>query len=73
MVHRKCKLCLFNEWVKLLTICFRFCRDFAQKLSAALSYNTNSQVHTLDLSHNMIEDKGTFKFIVTYFFKENSK
>ncbi|ODN04727.1 Leucine-rich repeat-containing protein 16A [Orchesella cincta] len=32
--------------------------DFAQKLSAALSYNTNSQVHTIDLSHNMIEDKG---------------
>ncbi|XP_035702195.1 F-actin-uncapping protein LRRC16A isoform X3 [Folsomia candida] len=32
--------------------------DFAQKLSAALSHNTNSQVHTIDLSHNMIEDKG---------------
>lgn len=27
-------------------------------VSAALSHNTNSQVHTIDLSHNMIEDKG---------------
>jgi len=56
-------LFLINELIELVKICLGFCRDFAQKLSAALSYNTNSQVHTLDLSHNMIEDKGTFKFI----------
>ncbi|XP_026273496.1 F-actin-uncapping protein LRRC16A isoform X3 [Frankliniella occidentalis] len=32
--------------------------DFAHKLSMALISNTNTALHTLDLSNNMIEDKG---------------
>lgn len=36
-------------------ICFR---DFAHKLSLSLISNTNTSLHTLDLSNNMIEDKG---------------
>ncbi|XP_033222210.1 F-actin-uncapping protein LRRC16A isoform X4 [Belonocnema kinseyi] len=32
--------------------------DFAHKLSLALMSNANSMLHTIDLSNNMIEDKG---------------
>ncbi|XP_011258591.1 F-actin-uncapping protein LRRC16A isoform X3 [Camponotus floridanus] len=32
--------------------------DFAHKLSLALISNANTMLHTIDLSHNMIEDKG---------------
>jgi len=32
--------------------------DFAHKLSLALIANNNNRLHTLDLSNNMIEDKG---------------
>ncbi|XP_046603599.1 F-actin-uncapping protein LRRC16A isoform X1 [Neodiprion virginianus] len=32
--------------------------DFAHKLSIALISNTNTMLHTIDLSNNMIEDKG---------------
>lgn len=32
--------------------------DFAHKLSLSLIANTNTPLHTLDLSNNMIEDKG---------------
>uniref|UniRef100_A0A8D9EMM6 Leucine-rich repeat-containing protein 16A n=1 Tax=Cacopsylla melanoneura TaxID=428564 RepID=A0A8D9EMM6_9HEMI len=32
--------------------------DFAHKLSLALIANSNGVLHTLDLSHNLIEDKG---------------
>ncbi|XP_051163471.1 F-actin-uncapping protein LRRC16A isoform X3 [Leptopilina boulardi] len=32
--------------------------DFAHKLSLALISNANSMLHTIDLSNNMIEDKG---------------
>lgn len=32
--------------------------DFAHKLSLSLISNCNSPLHTLDLSHNLIEDKG---------------
>ncbi|XP_034938905.1 F-actin-uncapping protein LRRC16A isoform X2 [Chelonus insularis] len=32
--------------------------DFAHKLSLALIANTNTVLHTIDLSNNMIEDKG---------------
>jgi hypothetical protein len=40
-----------------------FCRDFAHKLSLALIANNSNRLHTLDLSNNMIEDKGkTFGF-----------
>jgi len=42
-----------------------FCRDFAHKLSLALIANNNNRLHTLDLSNNMIEDKGkTFCFML---------
>lgn len=35
--------------------------DFAHKLSLAILANPDSPLHTLDLSHNLIEDKGWFK------------
>jgi Leucine-rich repeat (LRR) protein len=35
-----------------------FHRDFAHKLSLALIANNSTPLHTLDLSNNMIEDKG---------------
>lgn len=35
-----------------------YSRDFAHKLSLALIANGNTLLHTLDLSNNLIEDKG---------------
>lgn len=35
-----------------------FSRDFAHKLSLSLIANTNTLLHTIDLSNNLIEDKG---------------
>lgn len=42
--------------------------DFAHKLSLSLTSNTNTPLHTLDLSNNLIEDKGIFirTFIESY-------
>lgn len=34
--------------------------DFAHKLSLSLISNTNTPLHTLDLSNNLIEDKGIY-------------
>lgn len=33
-------------------------RDFANKLSMAIISNSNSSLHGIDLSHNLIEDRG---------------
>lgn len=38
-----------------------FCRDFAHKLSLALIANGNTLLHTIDLSNNLIEDKGSVR------------
>ena len=37
-----------------------FNREFANKLSAAIISNSSSCIHGLDLSHNLIEDRGLF-------------
>lgn len=34
--------------------------DFAHKLSQAILANADSPLHTIDLCHNLIEDKGLF-------------
>ena len=39
-----------------------YLRDFANKLSMAIISNSNSSLHGIDLSHNLIEDRGTNTF-----------
>lgn len=39
--------------------------DFAHKLSLSLIANQATPIHTIDLSHNMIEDKGKLLFFTT--------
>ncbi|KAK4023692.1 hypothetical protein OUZ56_009091 [Daphnia magna] len=41
--------------------------DFANKLSMAIISNSNSSLHGIDLSHNLIEDRGTHTLHVCYF------
>lgn len=53
----------FWNCVRQLMFFFSHCRDFSHKLSLSLIANPNLALHTLDLSNNLIEDKGNFFFV----------
>ena len=45
-------------------VVFLFSREFAHKMSMVLLQNQGSKLHTLDLSNNLIEDRGKLKHFV---------
>lgn len=45
---------------------FQIDRDFANKFSMAIISNSNSSIHGLVLSHNLIEDRGVLLFLAIY-------
>lgn len=55
---------VFISWA--LIILLSCIRDFANKLSMAIISNSNSVLQGIDLSHNLIEDRGTHNFTFSF-------
>lgn len=60
-IHRVLRKSLSIEELRLDNMGLRW--DYVQKLSQALASNANSAIHTLDLSNNLIEDKGVLHLV----------